>query len=136
MQRLSGIGVSPGCVAGKAVILIQRTRVLRYEVAPARLEQELVRLEASRARSRKQLNDIRAMLAQRKGPELAALFDAQLLMLDDPLLVPRAAEIVRTQRVNAEWAIQQVFSEFSAVFDDVADPYLRERQGDVSDLVG
>ena len=52
------------------------------------------------------------------------------------MLVPRAAEIVREQRVNAEWAVQQVFHEFSAVFDEVADPYLRERKGDVLDLVG
>ncbi|PYR55081.1 MAG: phosphoenolpyruvate--protein phosphotransferase, partial [Acidobacteria bacterium] len=46
------------------------------------------------------------------------------------------AEIVRSQRVNAEWAVQQVFHEFSDVFDEVADPYLRERKGDVADLVG
>ena len=43
---------------------------------------------------------------------------------------------MREQRVNAEWALQQVFDEFSAVFDEVADPYLRERKGDVADLVG
>src|SRR6266487_1601405 len=49
---------------------------------------------------------------------------------------PRAADIVREQRVNAEWAVQQVSHEFSAVFDEVADPYLRERKGDVADLVG
>src|SRR5439155_629363 len=42
----------------------------------------------------------------------------------------------REQRVNAEWAVQQVFHEFSGVFDEVADPYLRERKGDLSDLVG
>jgi phosphoenolpyruvate-protein phosphotransferase (PTS system enzyme I) len=67
---------------------------------------------------------------------LASLFDAQLLMLDDPMLVARAGEIVSAQRVNAEWAIQQTFHEFSAVFDEVADPYLGERKGDVADLVG
>src|SRR5438067_9750229 len=57
-------------------------------------------------------------------------------MLDDPTLVPRAAEIIREQRVNAEWAVQQVFHEFSGVFDEVADPYLRERKGDLADLAG
>ena len=136
MRRLTGIGVSPGVVAGRAVILIQRAQVLRYQIAPARLERELARLEQSRMRAREQLVDIRARVARRRGPELASLFDAQLLMLDDPMLVPRAAAIIRLQRVNAEWAIQQVFHEFSAVFDEVADPYLRERKGDVSDLVG
>jgi len=130
-----GIGVSPGVVAGRAVILIQRAQVLRYQIPASRIEHELERLEASRARSRDQLREIRARIGRRR-PEIASLFDAQLLMLDDPMLVPRAAEIVREQRVNAAWAVQQVFREFSAVFDEVADAYLRERTGDVADLVG
>ena len=107
MRRLTGIGVSPGIVSGRAVILIQRAQVLRYHIAPARLEQELARLERSRVRTREQLVDIRARIAARPGPELASLFDAQLLMLDDPMLVPRAAALVRDRRVNADWAIQQ-----------------------------
>jgi phosphotransferase system enzyme I (PtsI) len=135
MRRLKGIGVSPGVVAGRAVILIQRAHALRYQIAPGRVDLELLRLESSRARSREQLLEIRARIAERHA-ELASLFDAQLLMLDDPMLLPRAIDIVREQRVNAEWAIQQVFHELSAVFDDVADPYLQERKGDVSDLVG
>ncbi|HEY7290579.1 MAG TPA: phosphoenolpyruvate--protein phosphotransferase [Vicinamibacterales bacterium] len=135
MRRLTGIGVSPGVVTGRAVILIQRSQVLRYQIAPERVTRELQRLEASRARSREQLGEIRARVAKRR-PELAALFDAQLLMLDDPMLLPRAADIVREQRVNSEWAVQQVFREFSDVFDEAADPYLRERKGDVADVVG
>jgi phosphoenolpyruvate-protein phosphotransferase (PTS system enzyme I) len=135
MQRLKGIGVSPGVVAGRAVILIQRAQVLRYRIATSRIEHELQRLDDSRAASREQLLDIRTRMAQRR-PELASLFDAQVLMLDDPMLVPHAVDIVREQHVNAEWAVQQVFDEFSAVFDEVADPYLRERKGDVADLVG
>jgi phosphotransferase system enzyme I (PtsI) len=136
MTRLTGIGVSPGIVSGRAVILIQRAQVLRYQIAAARIDQELSRLEHSRTRARDQLVEIRSRVARRRGPELAALFDAQLLMLDDPMLVPRAAALVREQRVNAEWAVQQAFNEFRTVFDEVADPYFRERQGDVSDLVG
>src|SRR5205823_2195996 len=82
-QRLTGIGVSPGIVAGRAVILIQRAQVLRYQIAGARIETEVARLEQSRTRCRQQLTDIRARVGRRRGPELAALFDAQLLMLDD-----------------------------------------------------
>src|SRR5438046_3178346 len=136
MRRLNGIGVSPGVVSGRAVILIQRAQVLRYQIVEARVAEEVERLEKSRRRSRDQLTDIRARIAKRRGPELASLFDAQLLMLDDPMLIARAIEIVRGQRVNAEWAVQQVFQEFSNLFDDVADPYLRERKGDVADLIG
>jgi phosphotransferase system enzyme I (PtsI) len=135
MQRLKGIGVSPGVVSGRAVVLIHRAQVLRYQIPPAKVDDELRRLEESRARSHQQILEIQDQLAKRR-PELSSLFDAQLLMLDDPMLLPRAATIVREQRVNAEWAVQQVFHEFSAVFEEVADPYLRERQGDVADLVG
>ncbi len=135
MNRLIGIGVSPGVVSGRAVILIQRSQVLRYQVPPARVDREVERLEASRERTRAQLAELRGRVASRRG-ELATIFDAQLLMLDDPMLAPRAVDIVRTQRVNAEWAVQQAFREVSAVFDEVRDPYLAERKGDVGDLVG
>jgi phosphotransferase system enzyme I (PtsI) len=136
MRRLAGIGVSPGVVSGRAVILIQRKHVLRYWVADARIAHELERLEHSRLMCREQLEQIRSRVERLRGRELAALFDAQLLMLDDPILVPRAMALVRDDRVNAEWAVQQVCDEFGTVFDDIADPYLRERKGDVADLVG
>ncbi|MEQ1869909.1 MAG: phosphoenolpyruvate--protein phosphotransferase [Vicinamibacterales bacterium] len=136
MQRVKGIGVSPGVVHGRAVVLIQRAQVLRYQVADGRLGGEVERLQRSRERSRQQLQDIRVRVEHRRGPELAALFDVQLLMLDDPMLVPRAEALVREQHLNADWALQQVFEEFGAVLDEAADPYLRERRGDVADLVG
>ena len=136
MERLRGIGVSSGVAVGPALVAIQRTQVIRFPIAPERVARELAALDRARVRSREQLEQIRRRVAELKGGELAAIFDAQLLMLDDPMLLPRAADIVRTERVNAEWAIQQVFHELSGVFDEVSDPYLRERQGDVADLVG
>ncbi len=136
MQRLTGIGVSPGVVCGRAVVLMQRAQVLRYRVSPERVAEELARLNQARAHSREQLQEIRTRVASRRGPELASMFDAQLLMLDDPMLVPRAETLVRDEFVNAEWAVQQAFDEVGAVFDEIADPYLRERKGDVADLAG
>ena len=137
MQRLTGIGVSPGIVSGPG-------RHSHPARAGAALSDRARRVSSTSWRGSKRAGDarasscidIRARRRARRGRELASLFDAQLLMLDDPMLVPRAAELVREQRVNAEWALQQVFHEFSAVFDEVADPYLRERKGDVADLVG
>ncbi|MGE0702745.1 MAG: phosphoenolpyruvate--protein phosphotransferase [Vicinamibacterales bacterium] len=136
MRRLTGIGVSSGVAVGRAVILNQRARALRYFLAPGKVETEAARLERSRELTRQQLQNIRARVERMRGRDLAGLFDAQILMLDDPMIVPRAADFVRAQQVNAEWALQQVFDEVSAVFDEIADPYLRERKGDVADLVG
>src|SRR5262245_46607692 len=57
-------------------------------------------------------------------------------MLEDPLLVGRAATIVMEERVNAEWAVQRALDEVAAVFNDVDDPYLHERKGDLHDIAG
>jgi len=136
VERLNGIGVSPGVAVGPALVAIQRTQVLRFPVGPDGVARELSALERARQRSRAQLEQIRRRIAAARGADLAAIFDAQLLMLDDPILVGRAAAVVRNERVTAEWAVQRALDEAAAVFDDVDDPYLHERQGDLHDVAG
>jgi len=133
VQRLSGIGVSGGAGAGRAVVLIQRAQVLRFSIAASQIGAEIARLEQARQRSAAQLDRIQLRLP---GHDLRTLFEAQRLMVDDPMLLPRAASIVGEQRINAEWALQQVFDHLGSVFDGVEDPYLRERKGDLADVVG
>jgi len=136
MERLRGIGVSAGIAVGPALVAIQRTQVIRFPVAPDRVARELAALERARQRSREQLEQIRERIAELKGAELASIFDAQLLMLDDSALVGRAAAVIRDERVNAEWAVQRALDELSAVFDNIDDRYLHERKGDVHDVAG
>ncbi|HZM93482.1 MAG TPA: phosphoenolpyruvate--protein phosphotransferase [Vicinamibacterales bacterium] len=136
MERLNGIGVSPGVAVGPALVAIQRTQVLRFPVGPDGVARELSALERARQRSRSQLEQIRRRIATARGADLAAIFDAQLLMLDDPILVGRAAAVVRNERVNAEWAVQRALDEAAAVFDGIDDPYLHERKGDLHDVAG
>ena len=136
MERLTGIGVSDGVAVGPALVAIQRTQVLRFPIAPGRVARELAALDRARERSHEQLHQIRSRIALVRGADLAAIFDAQLLMLEDPMLVARAAELVRDERVNAEWAVQRAVEELGQVFNDLADPYLRERKGDLHDVAG
>ena len=136
MDRLTGIGVSAGIVVGRAVILTQRTEVMRFPIPPDRVDREVQALHAARDQSRQQLQDISARVAHGPGSELAALFDAQILMLDDPMLIGRAEEIIRTERVNAAWAIHRAYESLYQVFSTMEDPYLREREGDVADVAG
>jgi phosphotransferase system enzyme I (PtsI) len=136
VERLNGIGVSPGVAVGPALVAIQRTQVLRFPVGPDGVARELSALERARQRSRAQLEQIRRRIATARGADLAAIFDAQLLMLDDPILVGRAAAVVRNERVNAEWAVQRALDEAAVVFDDIDDPYLHERKGDLHDVAG
>lgn len=136
MERLTGIAVSPGVAVGRAVILTLRTEVVRFPIPPDRVAREQAALEAAREETRRQLQDIRDRVAAARGGELAALFDAQILMLDDPLFVGRALDLIRTERVNAAWAIHRVYGELVHVFASMEDEYLRERENDVADVAG
>ena len=57
-------------------------------------------------------------------------------MLDDPMLVGRAEQIIRTERVNAAWAVHRAYEEVYQLFSAMEDPYLRERENDVADVAG
>jgi phosphotransferase system enzyme I (PtsI) len=136
VTRIAGLGVSPGVAWGPAALMLQRHPALRFSIAGASVARELARLDRARETSAAQLQAIRGRVSLRAGSDLASLFEAQLLMLDDDLLIPRARRIVEADRVNAEWALDRAFDEFCAVFAEVGDEYLRERRGDVADVVG
>jgi phosphotransferase system enzyme I (PtsI) len=135
-MRLNGLGVSPGIGIGRALVVTRGSRNLRFRVPERRIGHELERLDAARDRAREQIEHIKTRIASAAGADHAYLFDAQLLMLDDPMLVERAAAIIREQRLNAESALQRALDEVSALFDQADDAYLRERKGDVADVVG
>jgi phosphoenolpyruvate-protein phosphotransferase (PTS system enzyme I) len=135
VHRIAGIGVSPGIAVGRAVVLKQNPLVVRFPVKAARVEDEVARLERAKRLSGGQLRDIKAHVS-RGAAELEHLFDAQIMMLQDPMLLTRAIDVVRHEQVNAEWALQRAFEDVAAIFEEIEDPYLRERRGDIADLVG
>ena len=135
MFLVTGIGVAPGIAEGRALVVRTRRRDVRYLVAADRVRAELSRLTEAQGRSRRQLEAIRARLAGVAGQGAASLFEAQLLMIDDAMLVGRASAFVRDERRNAEWALRAAADELVAVIGAAGDPYLRERHGDVRDVV-
>ena len=134
-MRLNGLGVSPGVGIGRAVVLNRGSGDVSFGVPAGRVADEIARLHAARETAREQLQQIKARIADGAGAGHAYLFDAQLLMLDDKMLIDRAAGIIADDRVNAESALQRTLAEISALFDRGDDPYLRERKGDVADIV-
>ncbi|MDH4065890.1 MAG: PEP-utilizing enzyme, partial [Acidobacteriota bacterium] len=136
MERLLGIGVSAGVAVGRAVVLSQPADVVRFPVPEGRIERELSEIARAVEQSRRQLVDIRGHLAAGPARDLAPLFDAQLLMLDDPLLVGRARRIVADEHVNATWAVHCAYQELRQLFQAMEDPYLRDRETDIADVAG
>ncbi len=137
MSTLRGTGVSPGIAVGRALVVERdAVPVFRLSVPEEELGQELARLEAAIEGSREQLRSVKERLSREVGAPHAYIFDAHLLMLDDPMLRSRAAEIVRAEHVNAEWALRTVSEELHAVFNEFSDEYLRERSTDLDDVIG
>jgi phosphotransferase system enzyme I (PtsI) len=134
--QLKGLGVSPGIGVGRALVLKRGTRERGFRVPDALIGRELERLDQARAQSRSQIEHIKTRMADVAGADYAYLFDAQLLMLDDPMLIDRAAAIIREDRLNAESALHRALEQIAAFFDEADDAYLRERKGDVADVVG
>jgi hypothetical protein len=123
-----------GSCRGRAVILIQRAQVLRYQIAPARLEHELARLERA-ARAARSSCRTSAPRRARRGPDMASLFDAQLLMLDDPMVVPRAARSSASSASTPSGPCSRCST--SSAPSSTRWPIRTARaQGDVADLVG
>ncbi|HSD28358.1 MAG TPA: phosphoenolpyruvate--protein phosphotransferase [Vicinamibacteria bacterium] len=137
MSALRGTGVSPGIAVGRALVMERDAApVFRLALPPERVEDEVRRLEASIEASREQLRGIKERLSREVGAPHAYIFDAHLLMLDDPLLRQRAVEIVRGEAVNAEWALRCVSESLHALFSQFSDAYLRERSTDLDDVIG
>jgi phosphotransferase system enzyme I (PtsI) len=132
---LRGIGVSPGIAAGKALVFeARRPRAVRQLVDPARVPAEVARLRRAVEASRSQILEIQGRIANEVGAQYARIFEAHLLILEDRMLLEEAAARVRTQRVNAEYAVQEILEPIRQAFSRVEDGYLRERRSDVDDV--
>jgi phosphotransferase system enzyme I (PtsI) len=110
--------------------------VFRLQLAPGQVEQEVQRLLRAVEVSRRQLQAIRERLSREAGVPHAYIFEAHLLMLDDPLLLGRTLGLLREDRVNAEWALHTVSEQLHARFEQLSDAYLRERSHDLDDVLG
>lgn len=131
MLKLIGIAASPGAVVGHAW-LVDRRRVQepREHVDDARTELEVARLHEAIARSDAQLGDIRAQLGEQPA-EHGLIIEAHRLMLADPAFVDAAANEIRNDRINAEWAVRRIVRTLKSAFDAIDDPYFQDRQNDI-----
>ncbi|HYU41467.1 MAG TPA: phosphoenolpyruvate--protein phosphotransferase [Vicinamibacteria bacterium] len=135
-MKLDGIGVSPGLAVGRALVVERETvPVFRLLVPAEAIDCEVKRLTRAVESSREQLKAIKERLRHEVGVH-AYIFDAHLLMLEDPLLLDSAVRIIREELVNAEWALRTVSDQLHERFEGLSDEYLKERSTDLDDVLG
>lgn len=134
-QVFRGIGVSPGVAIGRALVVEARRPHAKREILDAaRVPTEVTRLRKALDDARHQIVEVQGRIAKEVGAQYARIFDAHLLILEDRLLAEEAIAFIQTQRVNAEYAVQEVLEPVRQAFSRVEDGYLRERRSDVDDV--
>ncbi len=133
---MRGIPVSAGVARGKLVVVGRQhdLEMPRYPVPAEALPAETTRLEQALTQTREQLLAIQHRVRNAMGSGDAEIFDAQLLLLDDPVLLEEVIKFIRSEGINAEHAFAEVSNRYLSALSEIDDPYLRERAVDMRDV--
>ncbi|MGA2477800.1 MAG: phosphoenolpyruvate--protein phosphotransferase [Spirochaetia bacterium] len=127
MMEFTGISASPGIARGKAFLFLEdKPTVPRYDIAASQVDFEYQRFLAA---LEKASAEVKGLVAGRD----AALFEAQLLMFDDPELKNKVRQSLEQFKRNVEWTLVQIIEEMAAKLAGAESQYLRERTVDFSD---
>lgn len=130
-----GIPVSAGVCVGKILVLGQpRALITRQAISEADVPRQLERLEQGLLATRQQLHDIQQQVTQAMGAKDASIFEAHVLVLDDPTLLEGVTRMITNEHVTAEWAFHVVAERFAKTLEALPDDYLRERVADLRDV--
>jgi len=133
---LHGYAVSGGITVGYAhLVSTARLEVAHYEVEAAAVEAEVERFDRAMAAAQEELQALKEHIAPDAPREFEAFLDLHRMILNDSALAVTPRELIRARRSNAEWALVQQMERLTERFDEIEDPYLRERKSDVEHAV-
>lgn len=135
MERYNGKSVLKGIAIGTLYVIEKKeSSWTKQTIADA--DAEMARFEAARVRAQEQLDVLYQEAQEQVGEENAMIFDVHKIMLDDLDYLEAIENRIRTELVNAEYAVTVTGEEFSAVFASMDDEYMNARAADVIDISG
>ena len=133
---IHGLAVARGIAIGRAVLVASsRVDVAHYFIEPAQVDSEMLRLVQARDAVHGELQSLHDTLPKDSPPELAAILEVHLMLLHDEMLAEGVTHWVKDRLYNAEWALTSQLDVVARQFDEMDDPYLRERKGDLEQVV-
>jgi phosphoenolpyruvate-protein phosphotransferase (PTS system enzyme I) len=137
---LHGQAVSRGIAIGRAVIVASsRLDVAHYFVTHDQVDAEIERLRHARKAVIDEIARVQQSLSEQVAhdahPELAALLDVHLMLMQDEQLTSGVKQWITERHYNAEWALTAQMEVIARQFDEMEDPYLRERKADLDQVV-
>lgn len=134
-MRFTGIAASPGIGLGPIVRFEREELQVRdTPVPPERVDAEIASFQQAIAAAKGDLSRIRDGIAAELGPQQAEIYEAHLMILDDPELHASVEAGIRRDRRNAAVAYRDYMASIAARLETVEDEYLRERRADVLDV--
>jgi len=133
---LQGAGVSGGIAIGHAhLVSTARLEVARYDIDPQEIDAEIARFDTAIAQVEGELSAVQANVPPGAPLEMKAILNLHAMLLKDSALSAVPRELIRNRRCNAEWALTQQLEYLVSQFEEMEDPYLRERKQDVVQVV-
>jgi phosphotransferase system enzyme I (PtsI) len=135
MQKLQGIGVSPGVAIGEALVMdTEGFRIPRRFVARDAVDEELERLNRAVAAACEEITRHRDAVSKELGEKYSAIFEAHLQMLQDSRLQSELEEMIRLRHYSPEYAVSRVLRRYAGIVQNLESRYLAERANDIFDI--
>ena len=128
-----GTGASPGIALGKALVIEHSELVIEKKTID-NVDEEIQKLENAVKVSKEELTKVKEKALAELGEHEAEIFEAHLLVLEDPELIDSAISKVRDEKVNADYALNEIKEMFVAMFESMDNEYMRERAADIKDV--
>ena len=133
---IHGVPVARGIAIGRAVLVASsRVEVTHYFIQPDEIKAEIERLRVARDAVVDELQRMQAEMPKDMPPELGAMLDVHLMLLQDETLAYEIRRWIKERLYNAEWALISQLEVVVRQFDEMDDPYLRERKADLEQVV-
>ena len=133
---IHGLAIARGIAIGRAVLAASGSmEVAHYFIEPEQVQAEIARVRGGRNAVIEELQRLQADMPPDAPPELAALLDVHLMLLQDEMLVSGVKHWITDRLYNAEWALTTQLEIISRQFDEMEDEYLRERKADLAQVV-
>jgi phosphoenolpyruvate-protein phosphotransferase (PTS system enzyme I) len=132
---IHGLAVARGIAIGRAVLVASsRVDVAHYFVSPEQVSAEIMRLRVARDAVVDELQRLQKAMPKDAPHELVALLDVHLMLLQDEELTSGVVQWIKTRLYNAEWALTSQLEIIVRQFEEMEDPYLRERKADMEQV--
>lgn len=133
MQSYQGKSVYKGIAMGPVVVLKKND----YQVKRTRIEDpeaEIKRVDEALEKSKEQLQKLYDKAVQEVGEASAAIFEVHQMMLEDDDYLEAIQNTIRTEQINAEYAVAATGDNFAEMFASMDDDYMKARSADIKDI--